>query len=537
MINNRFIHFETQAQYQANRNNISSNAIVFVDEGRKIYTHGKEYGGVADHDWNQLLARIDSIENALNKIVIPDVPEDILTGVQVVDPKNGQILVYDINKHAWVNADGNFVTLDTPQTISGEKTFENGIKISDQDLGNAQIVWDVNGTDGLLIDTNGQGLYTDSNFTTNKTIIVKQNANITQDATARNFVKSGTDWMYKGGTKNDYVLLADGNVIYIGDLVNQSQPSQPTTSAITITGNNVSWKVVGKDGEWVTGSKQYTIETGTQISIQTSAGSGYTVQSISVGNNTYYPTGNEFNIQITGDAQMSINTTQTVVNTTDLWIVGGPGVQWMATGTNNDDAQPRTEDNVRYSVNKGSTVTIKYRHVGAYVVDTICINRNGTYEFIEDLPDTTKVPLVNDWYTITISNIQAYVQVFLYTTDENGNKTIPSGAPARPASTYTVYYGFAGDSISDVTTLSGSVSNKQDPKGLYQSTSTSNGQYWWIAIPTSWSLDGLEFTRNGFKFPMNVEQSTIIGRYKAYRSINTYDANSSVKVKLNEAEE
>lgn len=482
MINNRFIHFETQAQYQANRNNISSNAIVFVDEGRKIYTHGKEYGGVTDHDWSQILARIDSIENALNNIVIPDVPEDILTGVQVVDPKNGQILVYNINKHAWVNADGNFVTLDTPQTISGEKTFENAI-------------------------------------------------------TASHFVKSGTNWMYKGGTKNDYALLADGSVIYIGDLVNQSQPSQPTTSAITITGNNVSWKVVGKDGEWVTGSKQYTIETGTQISIQTSAGSGYTVQSISVGNNTYYPTGNEFNIQITGDAQMSINTTQTVVNTTDLWIVGGPGVQWMATGTNNDDAQPRTEDDVRYSVNKGSTVTIKYKHVGAYVVDMICINRNGTYEFIEDLPDTTKVPLVNDWYTITISNIQAYVQVFLYTTDENGNKTIPSRAPARPASTYTVYYGFAGDSISDVTTLSGSVSNKQDPKGLYQSTSTINGQYWWIAIPTSWSLDGLEFTRNGFKFLMDVEQPTIIGRYKAYRSTNTYDANSSVKVKLNEAEE
>lgn len=52
MINNRFIHFETQAQYQANKNNISSNAIVFVDEGRKIYTHGEDYGGVTDYDWN-----------------------------------------------------------------------------------------------------------------------------------------------------------------------------------------------------------------------------------------------------------------------------------------------------------------------------------------------------------------------------------------------------------------------------------------------------------------------------------------------------
>lgn len=291
------------------------------------------------------MARINSIENALNDIVIPDVPEDILTGIQVVNPKNGQILVYNIDAHKWVNADGNFVTLDTPQTISGEKTFENGIKISDQDLGNAQIVWDVNGTDGLLIDTNGQGLYTDSNFTTNKTVIVKQNANIMQDATARSFVKNGTDWMYKGGTKKDYVLLADGSVIALSDIIHSDTDPEPEPVS-------------------------------------------------------YY------NISV-----------------------------FCTTGGLIDGSSSKA-----YQVLSGGSQTLVFQVQRGYTLSSVTINGTSV------TPQTT----------ITLNNVTENTTV---------RATFTQDQPQPSAD--TVYYGFAGESISDATTLPGSASNKQDPKGLY----------------------------------------------------------------------
>ena len=44
MINNKFIHYETQAAYEANKENISEDSIVFVKDKKSIYTHGGQYG-------------------------------------------------------------------------------------------------------------------------------------------------------------------------------------------------------------------------------------------------------------------------------------------------------------------------------------------------------------------------------------------------------------------------------------------------------------------------------------------------------------
>lgn len=47
MIENRFIHYETLNGFQADKENIADNSIVFVKENNKIYTHGAEYGGAS----------------------------------------------------------------------------------------------------------------------------------------------------------------------------------------------------------------------------------------------------------------------------------------------------------------------------------------------------------------------------------------------------------------------------------------------------------------------------------------------------------
>lgn len=44
MIENKFLHYETQAAFDADMENIPETSIVFVKENRRIYTHGAEYG-------------------------------------------------------------------------------------------------------------------------------------------------------------------------------------------------------------------------------------------------------------------------------------------------------------------------------------------------------------------------------------------------------------------------------------------------------------------------------------------------------------
>lgn len=44
-IDRRFLHYETRDAFLRDKDDISNNSIVFIDEGRTIYTHGEEYAG------------------------------------------------------------------------------------------------------------------------------------------------------------------------------------------------------------------------------------------------------------------------------------------------------------------------------------------------------------------------------------------------------------------------------------------------------------------------------------------------------------
>lgn len=50
-IENNLLHFETEETFQSERNNIKEQSITFVQDSKKIYTHGKEYSMV---NWGTL---------------------------------------------------------------------------------------------------------------------------------------------------------------------------------------------------------------------------------------------------------------------------------------------------------------------------------------------------------------------------------------------------------------------------------------------------------------------------------------------------
>lgn len=52
-IENNLLHFETEETFQSERNNIKEQSITFVQDSKKIYTHGKEYSMV---NWGEIKA-------------------------------------------------------------------------------------------------------------------------------------------------------------------------------------------------------------------------------------------------------------------------------------------------------------------------------------------------------------------------------------------------------------------------------------------------------------------------------------------------
>lgn len=66
MIENKFLHYETQAGFEADRQNIADSSIVFVKDTRKIYTHGGEYSANID------TIDIEQDEDKIMKIVDKD---------------------------------------------------------------------------------------------------------------------------------------------------------------------------------------------------------------------------------------------------------------------------------------------------------------------------------------------------------------------------------------------------------------------------------------------------------------------------------
>lgn len=73
-INRRFLHYETRAKFEEDLDKIPYDAIVFIDEGRTIYTHGEEYCNV---DLSEYLTAHDIEQEYAKKTDIPHIPTNI----------------------------------------------------------------------------------------------------------------------------------------------------------------------------------------------------------------------------------------------------------------------------------------------------------------------------------------------------------------------------------------------------------------------------------------------------------------------------
>lgn len=73
-INRRFLHYETRAKFEADKSKIPFDSIVFVDEGRTIYTHGEEYAGI---DLSGYLKQADAESIYAKKGDIVEVPTKV----------------------------------------------------------------------------------------------------------------------------------------------------------------------------------------------------------------------------------------------------------------------------------------------------------------------------------------------------------------------------------------------------------------------------------------------------------------------------
>lgn len=80
-----------------------------------------------------------------------------------------------------------------------------------------------------------------------------------------------------------------------------------------------------------------------------------------------------------------------------------------------------------------------------------------------------------------------------------------------------MYFGFAADSLSDITTLK-KQTIKTSPNGDYTINNPTSGQYLWLCVPDNMGINSVK--SSGFDVPMEaaVVKTTALGSYKCYRS-------------------
>lgn len=80
-----------------------------------------------------------------------------------------------------------------------------------------------------------------------------------------------------------------------------------------------------------------------------------------------------------------------------------------------------------------------------------------------------------------------------------------------------MYFGFASDSLSDITTLK-KQTIKTSPNGDYTINNPTSGQYLWLCVPDNMDINSVK--SSGFDVPMEaaVVKTTALGSYKCYRS-------------------
>ena len=324
MINNRFIHFETQAQYLAKINDISPDAIVFVDEGRKIYTHGEEYGGDSI-DITNIYNKFEQLEALYNQMIGNIGSDDI----DAVNPTVGQILMYSATGK-WVNVSpqalkNTFVTVGTQtqnddQAIYGEKTF-----------------------------------YDDARFK--------------GDVVATRLINSVYGNLENG---SDYILCADGSVKYIYDIIKANPGTEGGTHRVVVSsGNeseNVSWKAVGIDSQFVNGLHVYTVVDGGQLQLEFSAQTGYEIDRIVVGNQ-YIDVLDSYTLRdITKDTvvQVFAKPTSGYQPGTHSLVINAQNASWKVSGVDTDFVTTNV-----YSISDGSTTTVTFKADDGYRIDYI----------------------------------------------------------------------------------------------------------------------------------------------------------------------
>lgn len=458
MINKILVYFNqlTKAEYDAkiDNNELSSKSIVFVNEPRMIYTHGKEYDGrqLENSDiTGDLQGLLDAIERLDGRVSALE--GDTLQDINITNLSDGDILIYNDEQGKWVNIpSGNFVTLNTTQeNITGEKTFRN---------------------------------------------------NLNADA----FVKTEGEWLQTGTEGNDYILLAGGGVILMNSMIDtivqeileQIQIPTPVNRTMTISNTNEHVRYYVRDYDastyenpyaYHTGNKTYTIkDSDNSIRVYVMCDEGYTVTSIGgqpVSNIDGY---NVATIPVTDGATITIVSEETATTKSAVNISCGQGGSITAGGTTITSAQPG-----QVEVNNGSSLILTFTPNSGKVIDTLTVN---------------DIPVTVTGNTYTISNISADTTVVVTWKDQQ----------VTPPTTYTVRYGFAGDSITNIDNIPQNISVTQQSfkTESYTSTATSTEQYWYIAIPTSWTEPTVQYKRG--LGPLTIERVNIDNtQYNVYR--------------------
>lgn len=457
MINKILVYFNqlTKAEYDAKLTNgeLSSKSIVFVNEPRMIYTHGKEYDG-RQLENSDITGDLQGLLNAIERLDgrVSALEGDTLQDINITNLRDGDILIYDDTQSKWVNApSGNFVTLDTAQEITGTKTFKDVIKIKNDD------------NDNQVVNISYDGSST----------------SIDSDLYADEFIKSGDTWL-NGHDKNDYILLAGGEVMLIQDILDLINPP-----ATTFT---VNIECVNKGT--VVGETRRTVQYGGSVEIQFQPYQNNSLTNIYKNGTAIIPLQNPYvvsNITSNLTIQAIFTNNPTETTTQQVSIACGQGGSIAAAGTTIASGQTKS-----ISVNDGSSLTLTFTPNTGKVIDTVKVNNQA-------------VTVTGNTYTIP--SISADTTVVVTWKDQQVTPT-----------TYTVRYGFAGDSITNIDNIPQNISVTQQSfkTESYTSTATSTGQYWYIAIPTSWTEPTVQYKRG--LGPLTIERvNTDNTQYNVYR--------------------
>lgn len=182
-IDRRFLHYETRAKFEADKSKIPFDSIVFVDEGRTIYTHGEEYAGI---DLSEYLKQADAESIYAKKEDIAEVP----TNVSAFTNDAGYLTEHqDLSAYA--------LKTDIPQGGDGQDLSEYlKSSIAESTYAKKTSVYDKDEVDQMMSEIPVVGDITQfinnvAYDSTNKQIQFKHDDNVLHTIDATDFIKDG----------------------------------------------------------------------------------------------------------------------------------------------------------------------------------------------------------------------------------------------------------------------------------------------------------------------------------------------------------